>query len=144
MQNKLTSKSPKFGDVYMVRFDGTDSEQRGLRPALVFQNNIGNLYSPNVMVLPMTSVHKKTSQPTHVILPARGTGLARDSMVLCENPCCISKKKLGKYMTSIPEPYMSKVAEASILATSAICYINPDLLANIWQKAAKLNAAIPA
>lgn len=128
----------------MVRFDGVDSEQRGIRPALIFQNNIGNIYSPNVMVLPMTSVRKKTSQPTHVVLPAKETGLMRDSMVLCENPCCVSKEKLGQYLTSIPEPYMSKVAEASILASSAISCINPDMLASIWNKAAKLNAAVPA
>lgn len=144
MQNNSTSKTPRFGEVYMVRFDGEDSEQRGIRPALIFQNNIGNIYSPNVMVLPITSAQKKKSQPTHVLLPARETGLAKDSMVLCENPCCMSKRKLGKYLTSIPESYMSKIAEASLLASSAICYINQDSLSAIWNKAAKLNAAIPA
>lgn len=144
MQKKLTSKTPRFGEVYMVQFEGDDSEQHGIRPALIFQNNIGNIYSPNVMVLPLTSVKKKTSQPTHVILPAKGTGLQRDSMVLCENPCCISKNKLGKYVTSIPDQYMSRVAEASLLASSAICFLDPKVLSAIWQKAAKLNAAVPA
>lgn len=60
-------------------------------------------------------------------------------MVLCENPQCISKFKLGSYLTTIPDDYMSKIAEANLLATSAISFINPSLLANIWHKATCLN-----
>lgn len=50
-----TNSKMHIGDVYMTRFVGTDSEQNGWRPAVVFQNNKGNAYSPNVIMLPMTS-----------------------------------------------------------------------------------------
>lgn len=133
-------RTPKIGEVYMMKFEGCDSEQSGWRPALIFQNNTGNAYSPNVIVLPLTSKLKKANQPTHVFVPANGTGLARDSMVLCENPTSVSKGKLGKYLTTIPNEYMSRIAQANILATSAIAFIDPGLILSIWDKASKLNA----
>lgn len=132
-------RKPQIGDVYMMRFGGSGNEQKGWRPGLVFQNNLGNQYSPNVIALPLTSVIKKSTQPTHVVVPANGTGLLRDSMVLCENPERMSKEKLGAYLTTIPEEYMSQIAIASLLATSAISFINPELLISIWQKATALN-----
>lgn len=137
-QNEI--RKPQIGDVYLMRFDGLGNEQRGWRPGLVFQNNIGNQNSPNIIALPLTSSIKKSNQPTHVIIPAEGTGLERDSMVLCENPKCMSKERLGGYLTTIPEEYMSQIAIAHLLATSAIAFIDPELLMSIWQKAAALNA----
>ena len=80
------NRQPQIGDVYLMRFGGSGSEQSGWRPGIVFQNNIGNAYSPNIIALPLTSQIKKANQPTHVILPAKETGLRKDSMVLCENP----------------------------------------------------------
>lgn len=136
-----SSKSPRIGDVFRVSFEGTGSEQQGIRPAVIFQNNVGNIHSPNVIVLPLTSKKKKTAQPTHVLVPAADTGLPRDSMVLCENPVCISKDKLGEYMTTLSQKYMEKVAIGNILASAAICYIPMHLLENVWQRAAKLNIA---
>lgn len=114
--------------------------KKGWRPGLVFQNNLGNQHSPNIIALPLTSAIKKTNQPTHVVIPAEGTGLERDSMVLCENPERMSKDRLGTYLTTIPDEYMSKIAIANLLATSAISFIKPELLLSIWQKAATLNA----
>lgn len=143
MQMSTDRLAPRIGDVYMVKLEGTGSEQIGYRPAVIFQNNIGNTYSPNVTVLPLTSRQKKRSQPTHVFLPAEETGLKLDSMVLCENPVCISKEKLGKYMTTLPNEYIAKVAEANLLASAAICYIDPCLLAAVWNRAAKLNSIQP-
>lgn len=134
-------RTPRIGEVYMMRFDGTGSEQSGWRPALVFQNNIGNTYSPNVILLPLTSKLKKSNQPTHVVIPAEGTGLARDSMVLCENPVSVSKDKLGRYLTTLPDEYMSKVAEAHLLATSAIAFINPAVILALRERAARMNTA---
>lgn len=135
------SKTPRIGDVFMVECTGTKSEQSGVRPAVIFQNNVGNQHSPNVIVLPLTSKRKKTRQPTHVLVSAAESGLPLDSMVLCENPICISKDKLGQYMTTLSPKHMEQIAIASILASSAICYISPELLERVWQTAAKLNAA---
>lgn len=141
MPMKNEDRIPKIGEVYMMKFEGTGSEQTGWRPALVFQNNVGNIYSPNVIVLPLTSKLKKSNQPTHVVVPSDGTGLARDSMVLCENPISVSKDRLGKYLTTLPDEYMSKIAEAHILATSAIAFINPAIVLALWERASKLNSA---
>lgn len=135
-------RTPRIGEVYMIKFEGVGSEQSGWRPGLVFQNNVGNLYSPNVIVLPLTSKLKKADQPTHVVLPAAETGLARDSMVLCENPESVSKSRLGKYLTTIPNQYMDKVAQAHILATSAIAFIDPSVILALREQALKLNASV--
>ena len=77
-----------------------------------------------------------------MVLPADDTGLVRDSMVLCENPERMSKERLGNYLTSIPEEYMAKIAVANLLATSAISFVEPDLLMSIWLEAASLNAVV--
>lgn len=131
---------PRIGDVYFMRFEGSGCEQCGWRPGLVFQNNTGNRYSPNIIALPLTSNLKKRNQPTHVVLPAADTGLPRDSMVLCENPERISKERLGEFVTSLPNSYMSQVAEASLLATSAIAFLEVEEILRIWKQARSLNA----
>lgn len=122
-----------------MKFTGNCNEQHGWRPGLVFQNNTGNMHSPNIIALPLTSALKKGHLPTHVMLPAGETGLVRDSMVLCENPERMSKERLGNYLTSLPKEYMSKIAIANLLATSAISYIDPEMLMSVWQKASALN-----
>lgn len=134
------NRQPQIGDVYLMQFGGSGSEQSGLRPGIVFQNNIGNAYSPNIIALPLTSQIKKANQPTHVVLPAKETGLRKDSMVLCENPERMSKDRLGDYLTTIPAKYMAEIAAANILASAAIAYIDPDVLLSLWQKAISLNA----
>lgn len=133
----------QIGDVYLMKFSGQGNEQHGWRPGIVFQNNVGNNYSPNIIALPLTSSLKKRGQPTHVVIPANEyTGLAKDSMVLCENPERMSKDRLGAYLTTIPKEYMAKVAIGNLLATAAIAYIEPDALLTTWQKTLALNAAI--
>lgn len=132
-------RAPRIGDVYLMHFCGEGNEQRGWRPGLVFQNNLGNQYSPNIIALPLTSSLKKSNQPTHVVLPSAKTGLIKDSMVLCENPQRMSKDKLGDYLTTIPDNYMSEIAVANLLASSAISFIEPDVLLIAWQKAVSLN-----
>lgn len=139
MKSSNNTRNPKIGDIYLVYFDGSGNEQKGFRPGLVFQNNVGNEHSPNLIVLPLTSALKKTNQPTHVFIP-KEVGLRKDSMVLCENPKCMSKYKLGEYITTLPEEYMAQVAVGNILSSSAIAFIDPDLLMSIWQKALALNA----
>mgnify|MGYP002521915741 CR=1 FL=1 len=130
----------KIGDVYMMHFTGSGSEQHGLRPGVVFSNNTGNRFSPNIIALPMTSSIKKRSQPTHVVIKRDGTGLAKDSMVLCENPERMSKDKIGNYITTLSIDYVRQIAIAAVLATSAISFIEPDSLITIWEEAKMLNS----
>jgi mRNA interferase MazF len=135
---------PKIGDVYLMKFSGSGSEQSGWRPGLVFQNNVGNAHSPNVIALPLTSSIKKENQPTHVVVKASDSGLIKDSMVLCENPERMSKDRIGRYITTLSQEYMQKIAEANLLASSAIAYLDMDALISIWQKAMALNASVMA
>lgn len=131
----------QIGEVYLMKFGGSGSEQSGWRPGVVFQNNIGNRFSPNIIALPLTSQLKKSSQPTHVILPASETGLNRDSMVLCENPERMSKDRIGSYLVTLPNKYMAKVAAANILASASISFLDPDVLLSLWQKSISMNEA---
>ena len=133
-------RNVQIGDVYTMRFNGTGSVQSGLRPAVILQNNVGNIYSPNVIVLPMTSQIKKAEQITHVVVYAKDTGLQRDSMVLCENPECVPKCALERYICTLPDGYMAKIAEAHTLATSAISFVRPESLMILWAKAMELNS----
>lgn len=141
-QNK--EHAPQIGDIYMMRFGGSANEQTGWRPGLVFQNNVGNAHSPNIIALPLTSSIKKTKQPTHVVIRAANTGLKRDSMVLCENPERMSKERLGDYITTLSDEYMKEVAEASILSSSVISYLDIEVLVSVWKKAVALNAVVSA
>lgn len=137
-------RTPKIGDIYMMKFGGSANEQCGWRPGLVFQNNVGNTYSPNIIALPLTSVLKKANQPTHVVVRANDTGMKRDSMVLCENPERMSKERVGDYITTLSDAYMKQVAEASLLSSSVISFLDIELLVSVWKRAVALNAAIPA
>ena len=138
---RQSSMTPMIGDVYLMKFEGSGNEQSGWRPGVVFQNNTGNIHSPNVIALPLTSSIKKTGQPTHVVILAADTGLLRDSMVLCENPEKMSKARIGKFLTRLPDEYMKKIAAANLLATAAISFLSESDLIEVWQTAVKLNYA---
>ena len=130
---------PRIGEIYLVEFKGVKNEQQGIRPALIFQNNKGNQYSPNIIVLPLTTSLKKTNLPTHIPIKSGECGLKKDSMVLCENPICVSKERLLKYIGVAEPSLMSEIATANLLATSAISFIDFGLLRSIWEKAISLN-----
>ena len=143
MSQQNIERSPRIGEIYMMTFSGNGCEQYGLRPGLVFQNNVGNLHSPNIIALPLTGSIKKMNQPTHVLLRAQETGLRMDSVVLCENPERMSKDKIGKYITTLSPEDMEKVTEASLIATSAISFLSIQSLLRVWQIAKELNK-VPA
>mgnify|MGYP003291598302 CR=1 FL=1 len=136
-QNK--NRTPRIGEVYNMYFDGSGSEQSGWRPGIVFQNNTGNINSPNIIALPLTSSLKKKYLPTHVVIKAKDTGLKHDSMVLCENPEKMSKEKIGHYITTLNDMYMKEIAIASLVASSAVSFISKEDLMFVWEKAIKLN-----
>ena len=73
------------------------SEQGGIRPVLVVQNNIGNKHSPTIVVAAITSVITKAKLPTHYLITATN-GLGKDSLVLLEQVRTIDKKRLGEYI----------------------------------------------
>ena len=144
MNRQAKERVPQIGDIFLMKFSGSCNEQNGWRPGLVFQNNTGNVYSPNIIALPLTTAIKKTGQPTHVVIPAAENGLKKTSMVLCENPERMSKEKIGQYITTLSNDDMKKVVSANLLATSAISFLDVESLTTIWKKASALNACIPA
>lgn len=127
-----------------MRFGGSGSEQTGWRPGVVFQNNVGNIHSPNIIALPLTSRVKKICQPTHVFIKASDAGIPKDSIVLCENPERMSKDRIGEYITTLSEDFIAKIAIANILASSAIAFIDKDTLIEVWRHAVSLNATFVA
>ena len=83
------------GDIFIADLDPVmGSEQGGVRPVLIVQNNRGNRFSPTVICAAMTSKLGKHDLPTHVWIAARESGLERDSLVLCEQIRTLEKRRL--------------------------------------------------
>ena len=121
----------RFGDVYWVAFDGIGHEQSGYRPAVIIQNDKGNTYSPNTIVFPVTTSKKGSYMPTHVFLPARETGLSRDSTVLCENPDTVSKDRVGAYITTLPEKYIEQIKVGGLVSTPFLGHLSASQIATL-------------
>lgn len=103
----------KRGDVFFANLSPVvGSEQGGSRPVLVIQNNIGNKYSPTVIVAAITSRITKPRMVTHVALEAKKTGLERDSVVLLEQIRTIDKQRLAAQVTHLDSQVMHDVDEA--------------------------------
>jgi len=103
----------KRGDVFYADLSPVvGSEQGGIRPVLVIQNDIGNRYSPTTIVSAITSQIAKARLPTHVELPARVSGLDRDSVILLEQIRTIDKRRLRQRVTHLGDDIMEKVNEA--------------------------------
>ncbi|NLA26287.1 MAG: type II toxin-antitoxin system PemK/MazF family toxin [Firmicutes bacterium] len=103
----------KRGSIYFADLSPVvGSEQGGVRPVLVIQNDIGNRYSPTVIVAAITSQIDKARLPTHVEISASGYDLDRDSVVLLEQLRTIDKQRLQKKVTGLDEQIMLKIDEA--------------------------------
>jgi mRNA interferase MazF len=88
------------------------SEQGGVRPVLVIQNDVGNRYSPTVIIAAITSQIDKAKLPTHVEINAAEYHLDRDSVVLLEQIRTIDKQRLQKKITELDERVMKQVDDA--------------------------------
>jgi mRNA interferase MazF len=100
------------GDIYFADLGETvGSEQSGMRPVLIVQNNVGNKHSPTLIVSPLTTKNKKMFLPTHVSLGNR-FGLKEESIVLLEQIRTIDRIRLGIYIGKIDQPTMLQVDAA--------------------------------
>ena len=100
------------GDIYYAKLNPVQgSEQGGLRPVLVIQNDKGNKHCPTVIIAPITSKGKKYYLPTHVILPDR-LELPRRSMVMLEQIRVLDKSRLTDYVGRINDFTMDEVDRA--------------------------------
>ena len=103
----------KRGDIYYADLRPVvGSEQGGVRPVLIVQNDIGNKYSPTVIAAAITSQHQKAKLPTHIEINGVKSGLAKDSVVLLEQIRTIDKRRLREKMGEVENNSMHQVDEA--------------------------------
>ena len=105
--------SIKRGDIYYADLSPVvGSEQGGIRPVLIVQNDVGNRHSPTVIAAAITSQTGKARLPTHIELAAQSYGLSRDSVVLLEQIRTIDKKRLKERMGRVDDGMMDKIDTA--------------------------------
>ncbi len=103
----------KRGDIYYADLSPViGSEQGGIRPVLIVQNDVGNKFSPTVIAAAITSQRDKTNLPTHIRVDADGCGLSKDSIVLLEQVRTIDKQRLKEKMGSLDQGAMNKIDKA--------------------------------
>ena len=113
------------GDIYYADLSPVvGSEQGGLRPVLIIQNDVGNKYSPTVIAAAITSRMSKTRLPTHIDIYASRAGLARDSVILLEQIRTLDKRRLRERMGHLDDEMMDRVNNA--IAVSFGIVIPPD------------------
>ncbi len=103
----------KRGDIYYADLSPViGSEQGGVRPVLIVQNDVGNKYSPTVIAAAITSQKYKTQLPTHISVNSGGCGLAKDSIVLLEQVRTIDKTRLKEHMGTLDNSEMTRIDKA--------------------------------
>ncbi|MDO4540456.1 MAG: type II toxin-antitoxin system PemK/MazF family toxin [Syntrophomonadaceae bacterium] len=103
----------KRAEIYFAQLNPVvGSEQGGIRPVLVVQNDVGNQHSPTTIVLAITSQINKAKLPTHVELKARHFGMERDSVILAEQIRTIDKTRLKQRVAVLNDELMRQVDQA--------------------------------
>ena len=103
----------KRGDIFYADLSPVvGSEQGGLRPVLIIQNDVGNKYSPTVIAAAITSRMSKTRLPTHIDVYAEKVGLAKDSVILLEQIRTLDKRRLKEKMGHLDDGMMNEVNNA--------------------------------
>ena len=103
----------KRGDIYYADLSPVvGSEQGGIRPVLIVQNDVGNRFSPTVIAAAITSQKYKTNLPTHIRVNADGCGLAKDSIVLLEQVRTLDKRRLREHTGHADRSVMEQVDSA--------------------------------
>lgn len=109
-------KTIKRGDIFYADLSpAIGSEQGGIRPVLIVQNNVGNYHSPTVIVAVLTSKSKK-KLPTHISIPLGEGNITMDSTVLLEQLRTIDKFRLQKYVGSVSDNTMDRVDRAILVS----------------------------
>ena len=103
----------KRGDIYYADLSPVvGSEQGGIRPVLIVQNDVGNRYSPTVIAAAITSQREKAKLPTHIEVCGESCGLAKNSVVLLEQIRTIDKRRLKEHMGTLDDNSMSLINRA--------------------------------
>lgn len=116
------------GDIYYADLSPVvGSEQGGLRPVLIVQNDIGNKYSPTVIAAAITSKISKAKLPTHIDVFGHNVGLTRDSVILLEQIRTIDKIRLRERMGHLDDAIMTQVDNALSVSFGLSSYVAPDV-----------------
>lgn len=111
----------KRGELYYADLSPVvGSEQGGVRPVLVVQNDVGNKYSPTIIAAAVTSKINKAKLPTHIELPSNSYGLAKDSVILLEQIRTLDKRRLKERIGELPATTMSQVDKAILISLGFI------------------------
>ena len=103
----------KRGDIFYADLSPVvGSEQGGVRPVLVVQNDVGNKYSPTVIITAITSQINKAKLPTHIELPGDDYGLSKDSVILAEQIRTIDKRRLKEKIGHLDDSLMENINTA--------------------------------
>jgi mRNA interferase MazF len=107
----------KRGELYYADLSPVvGSEQGGVRPVLIVQNDVGNKYSPTIIAAAVTSKINKAKLPTHIELPSSTFGLAKDSVILLEQIRTLDKRRLKERIGELSESTMNKVDRAILIS----------------------------
>ena len=110
-------KDFKRGEIYFADLSPVvGSEQGGVRPVLIIQNNVGNKYSPTVIVSAITSQLAKAKLPTHIELPSEKYHLPKDSVVLLEQIRTLDKRRLKDKISAIDTFKMKEIDKAILIS----------------------------
>ena len=108
----MNRREIRRGDIYTAILElGIGSEQTGIRPVLIIQNNVGNIYSNTTIIAPISSSYTKHDIPTHVFLNNKEY-LYNSSIILLEQIRVISKNRLGHYIAHLSDKKMKDVDNA--------------------------------
>lgn len=111
----------KRGELYYADLSPVvGSEQGGVRPVLVVQNDVGNKFSPTVIAAAVTSQMGKARLPTHIALKASDFGLAKDSVILLEQIRTLDKSRLKEKIGELSQSVMERVNQALLISLG--CY----------------------
>lgn len=137
--------SVKRGDIFYADLSPViGSEQGGLRPVLIVQNDIGNKYSPTVIAAAITSQISKTKLPTHIDVFADSYGLAKDSVILLEQIRTIDKKRLKEKMGHLDDGLMSRVDDAISISFGLLPGDAPSSASDSVHMTANANGGVTA
>lgn len=115
----------KRGELYYADLSPVvGSEQGGIRPVLVVQNDVGNKHSPTIIAAAVTSQINKAKLPTHIEISADEFGLSKDSVVLLEQIRTIDKKRLKDKIGELDDDLMSKVNKALLVSLGFVSSSN--------------------
>ena len=107
----------KRGEIYRANLDPVvGSEQGGIRPVVIIQNDMGNRHSTTVIVAAVTTSSKKPNLPVHVAVTAEESGLRYDSVVLLEQVRTLEKSRLTKYLGCVKPDAMRRIDRALALS----------------------------